>query len=68
MTEYAHTLECFHTYVKDFTDSVHLYNFAVDSEHVEAYRDCRKCRFKSICRTAYISSGIRIPELQGDAS
>ncbi|MCK9168925.1 MAG: PD-(D/E)XK nuclease family protein [Treponema sp.] len=68
MAEYAHTLECFSVYVKDFTDSVQSYNFAVDSERVEAYRDCRTCRFKSICRTAYISSGIRIPESQGDAT
>jgi RecB family exonuclease len=66
MAEYARTLECFNTYVKNFAVSVHSYNLAADSGHVEAYRDCRNCRFRSICRTTYISSGIRIPESQGD--
>ncbi len=68
MAEYARTLECFNNYVDDFAANVRSYNLAADSAHVEVYRDCRKCRFKSVCRTAYISSGIRLPEVQGETT
>jgi hypothetical protein len=65
ISEYARTLACFDMYVKDFVNCVGSNNFAIDSDHVESYRDCTRCRFKSICRTTYISSGVRIPKSQG---
>jgi len=68
LDEYAYTLSCFNEYIRDFTDSVRSYRLGIDSDHVDAYRDCVKCRFKSICRTAYISSGVHIPKPQGALS
>jgi RecB family exonuclease len=60
--EYDRTLQVFNKYVKDFVSDVRSFNFSVSSDRVEAYRDCSSCRFKSICRTSYISSGVRIPD------
>jgi hypothetical protein len=63
--EYTRTLGCFAAYVQDFVHCVRSGTLAADSDHVDVYRDCRTCRFKSVCRTSYISSGIRIPSPQG---
>ena len=60
--EYDRTLQVFNEYVKEFVSDVRTFNFSVSSDRVESYRDCSSCRFKSICRTSYISSGVRIPD------
>jgi hypothetical protein len=60
LEQYKETVGCLRKYSADFAAAVKKGDFEPVSPAVTAYTDCGDCTFSPICRTTYISSGIKL--------
>ena len=51
--DFAPVMEAFKNYSKSFADAVKEGRLSPDSSHVDIYKDCISCSFKSVCRYNY---------------
>lgn len=58
--EYEKTVKAFSAYTKEFSNAVQTGRLGITGDQVNVYNDCYGCSFKTICRTAYISSGVKL--------